>query len=87
MSDLGQRHEPERAPGRRAVDDDQVEASTRREGLDADQRRELVCPGQERELLSDDLVDPLMAEQVHEVGPDPAPVNLDHVPRVDLARL
>ena len=84
MRNLRQGDETECAPGRCAVDKYQVVVAACCPFLDTHQGGEFVRTGQERQLVCDDFIDSLIAEQLDDIGSDATPMRLDHVACIDL---
>ena len=74
--DVGERQQPQRLAGRRAVDDDHVVLAGLVVALDLQQAEQLVHAGRDRELLGADAVDAALDEQVAEPVLHAGPVAL-----------
>ena len=84
--DVGEREQPQRLAGRRAVDDEHVVLAALVMALDRQQREQLVGAGRHGELVGGDAVDAALDE--HLAGPvlHRGPVGLELVLRGDLLR-
>ena len=86
VHDLGQRQQPQRLGGRRAVDHQHVVRADSHVRLDVDQAEDLVEAGDHGELLGLDRLGARPVHQLDEVVLDLAPVLLEPLLGVDLLR-
>ena len=82
--DVGEREQPQRLAGRRAVDDHDVPAAVLDVALELEQAEQLVAAGRDGQLLGRDAVDALVDEQPAEPALDRGPVALELVLRLHL---
>ena len=83
---LGQREQPQRLGGRRAVDDQRVPVAGEREFAHREQGEDLVDAGQHGQLVRGDRVDAAAREHVDEEALHVAPGGFEPALRVDLHR-
>ena len=76
LGDVGEAEQPQRLPGRGAVDDQGVEAPALGVALDLKQREELVHAGRDGQLLGADLLDPAARQELRHPVLNRGPVGL-----------
>ena len=81
---VGEREQPQRLAGRRAVDDDHVPVAGLVVGLEREQAEQLVAAGRHRQLLGGDPVDAALHQHPAEPALHARPVALELVLGLDL---